>query len=705
MPKAGPHRVQPATPAPGGDTDRRLAALEEVHRALQRRLEEAEETLLAIRSGRVDAFVIDDPATGEPRVYSLEGADRPYRTFVEHMQQGAAVLSTTGTVLFGNARVSEMLQCPLDQVRGKPLATWVSEEEHSALREMLEKAHQGAVSGELRLARSDGTTVPVEVIVSPLPLDGGSTLCAILTDLTVQRQHEALLHAQHALRASEERFRAVFEQSSVGLAEIDLGSRRYVRVNAAFSAITGYTNAELAACAPEDLLHPADRAEVGHHWYPVRGGTIELRNARVRVLRKDGSEIPVDLSVGLLKQSNGSPPVALQSIVDLTQQEKAEAMLREADRRKDEFLATLAHELRNPLAPISSAVEILRRKAPPIPELQWSRDVIERQIKQMTRLVDELLDLSRVTRGQITLRREPVSLADVIRDAVETSAPLIQERGHHLDVVLPEQDAILHGDGTRLAQVFSNLLNNAAKYTDPGGRIELRATLRENAAVVLVRDNGIGIPATVLPRIFDMFTQVDRTLERSQSGLGIGLALARRLTELHRGRIEARSAGQGEGSEFVVNLPLADASEREGPDLRPHGTMEVVSRRILVIDDSRDSADTLAMMLALAGHSVRTAYDGANALQVGCAFNPEIVLLDLGMPKVDGHETCRRMRQQPWGAQSVIIALTGWGQPEDRRRTQDSGFDHHLVKPVDPYELTALLANPAQRSATETSVT
>jgi PAS domain S-box-containing protein len=377
------------------------------------------------------------------------------------------------------------------------------------------------------------------------------------------------------------------------------------------------------------------------------------------------------------------------------------SQLQEADRRKDEFLATLAHELRNPLAPVRNAVQVLRLQGPDRPELRWGRDVIDRQVGHLTRLIDDLLDISRITRNKLELRKERVELTEVIRGAVETSRPLIEQCGHELTVTLPPEPIHLYADLVRLAQVFMNLLTNAAKYTDRGGRIWLTAELasreRERPEVVVrVKDTGVGIPAEKLPRLFEIFFQVDRSLERSQGGLGIGLSLVRRLVELHGGSVQAHSAGVGKGSEFSVRLPVL--AETPKPQPTPERTDDGATkagtgRRVLVVDDNRDSADSLALLLGLGGNEVQAAYDGLAAVEAAEHFRPEVVLLDIGMPKLNGYDACRRIREQPWGKRMMLIALTGWGQEEDKRRTEEAGFNTHMVKPVDLAALKQLLVS------------
>ncbi|HVW68721.1 MAG TPA: ATP-binding protein [Steroidobacteraceae bacterium] len=373
-------------------------------------------------------------------------------------------------------------------------------------------------------------------------------------------------------------------------------------------------------------------------------------------------------------------------------QQQMRDALTESDRRKDEFLATLAHELRNPLAPIRNAIHILRAKLPQTPELQWARDVIDRQVTQMTRLIDDLMDVARITRGTFDLRKEVVSLEEVIRAAVETSRPSIDAAGHELVVRIPPGPVHVQADVVRLAQVFANLLNNAAKYTAPGGRIAVIADHDMGMISVTVEDSGIGIPPEMLAHVFEPFTQLDRSLERSQGGLGIGLALAKRLVEMHGGSIEAQSVGVGQGSRFTVRLPPAEQRDAL-PTLEGRPARARTQQRILVADDNYDSATSLGILLNDAGYDVRTAGDGEQALETAAQFRPDIILLDIGMPRLNGYEVARKIRAQPWGRRVLLIAVTGWGGAEHRQQTTEAGFDHHLTKPVDPGALTRLLSS------------
>ena len=392
---------------------------------------------------------------------------------------------------------------------------------------------------------------------------------------------------------------------------------------------------------------------------------------------------------------------SLQS--EVAERARAEQALKEADRHKDEFLAMLAHELRNPLAPILNAVQLMRMKPMADPQLSRSRDVIERQLSHLTRLVDDLLDVARITRGRINLSQEPTELAVLIARAVETVQPLIQARGHEFTSEIPAATLRINADPLRLTQAFGNVLSNAAKYTERGGRISLTVCRQGTDVEIRVRDTGVGIPAEQLPRIFDLFTQVRS--DHSQSGLGIGLALVRRLLQMHGGTITAHSEGPGQGTEFLIRLPLLpETTQSANGEKSTTGTEDAppVRRRILVADDNADALETLATVLELGGHEVFSAANGSLALESAERHLPEVALLDIGMPLLDGYEVARRIRAQAWGKRITLVALTGWGQDSDRRRSQEAGFDSHLVKPLDLDKLTQLLARlPVSASAAD----
>jgi PAS domain S-box-containing protein len=419
------------------------------------------------------------------------------------------------------------------------------------------------------------------------------------------------------------------------------------------------------------------------------GSIIALQNHTVLVA-KSGAETPIDDSAAPIRDAHGNMTGAVLIFRDITERKAAERALRDADRRKDEFLAVLAHELRNPLAPMRNALEMVRLSADDPAVVGKVRGTMERQIEHMVRLTDDLLDVSRITRNRLELRRKPVDLSSVVHRAMESSDPLLKERRHSVSLALPASPLIVDADEGRLAQVLYNLLGNAAKYTHPGGRIHVQARRDGSDAVITVSDNGIGIARENLQTVFEMFTQVDSSLERSQGGLGIGLTLSRRIVELHGGTIEAASDGAGRGSTMTVRMRAVESASRV--DQPPARTFALAKgRRVLIADDNRDSADTLASMLEMVGHDVRICYDGVNALTQAELFRPEIMLLDIGMPVLNGLELAARIRERPWGADIRLIALTGWGQPEDVKRSQRAGFDHHLVKPVELARLQELI--------------
>ncbi|MBL8795586.1 MAG: response regulator [Planctomycetia bacterium] len=421
-------------------------------------------------------------------------------------------------------------------------------------------------------------------------------------------------------------------------------------------------------------------------------------------VRHDGGRVPLEISVARTAAS-GRPfwVFVARDIRDrLRAMEEQERLIREqaaraeaesATRAKDEFLAMLAHELRNPLAPIRNALEIVRLHDPEgrAPS-HHAWNIVARQVEHLVRLVDDLLDMSRITRGKINLQLETVGLADVVARAVEASQPLIQARRHELQVDLAAEPLFVRADPVRLSQVLLNLLNNAAKYTPEGGRVSITARSEDGQAVIRVRDTGMGIPAETLPKVFDLFSQAERTLDRAEGGLGIGLTLVQRLVEMHGGSVGAHSDGPGHGSEFTVRIPVLPAGTRSQETPAPSAALPHTQRRVLVVDDNVDSAESLGILLRLNGHEVRTAYEGRAALDAAREFQPQVVLLDIGLPGLDGFEVARRLRSDPATQRSCLVAVTGYGQEEDQRRTREAGFNHHLTKPVDPEVLHGLLA-------------
>jgi PAS domain S-box-containing protein len=420
----------------------------------------------------------------------------------------------------------------------------------------------------------------------------------------------------------------------------------------------------------------------------------EYNGHEILVERPDGSRRMVLAHANPFHDDQGKVVGAVNVLVDITDRKQSEDLLREADRKKSEFLALLAHELRNPLAPLRNGLHIIRLAGRDGATIDQARQMMERQLGHMVRLIDDLLDLSRINNGKIALRKERIDLVAAVQDAIETTRPLIEAVGHDFTVSLPPEPISVEGDRIRLAQVFANLLDNSAKFTQRGGHIGLTVEQQGSDAVVKIQDDGVGIPPRMLDRLFDMFLQGSRSLDRPQGGLGIGLSLVRGLVEMHGGSVEAHSEGIGKGSEFVVRLPVALSPNRGS---RPEdGADDVIScscrQRILVVDDNQDSALTLAMMLKIQGHELCTAHDGLEAVEAAATFRPEVVLLDIGLPRLNGYDACRRIREDPKNEGMVLIALTGWGQEEDKRRSKEAGFNFHMVKPVDPVALEKLLA-------------
>lgn len=924
--------------------------------ALQARLQEAEAVLHAIRHHEVDALVVKGPL-GD-RVYTLSGADHPYRLLVDNMYEGAVTMVSQGTVFFCNRGFAKLVRAAEGQVVGSPIANHVAAEDRPLFEELLERGTAGKANGEVHLLGADGTRVPVYLALNALNLEDVQGVCILVTDLTEHKRSQEMLAQERLtrailaqvsealvvcdtsdviIRASDKarqlaglaligvpfvsafalrwepdgadpadsrqnapstlsalcagagnvRREAIYERDGeafhlllsagplrgddgellghvVTLADISERRRaemalqesrtrfelatqgaREVMYDIDVASGTVWRSAglfELLGVRPEDAepeyawwparIHPDDLQRVEQELLdvhdaakpPHRFGEYRVRNAagdyvwvqdRAQIRRDAAgaavrvvgsissieerkcreaqiealntqlrqrveefevlfSKAPLAIAVaeepdcrrirvnpylqhlmGLAPDANASvdaPPGEraplrffrdgreLQAAelpqqlvrdtgkpvtnaefemlsadgrmwallghalplfdadgrmrgnvafyLDITERKRMERALTQADRRKDEFIATLGHELRNPLAPIRNAVELLRAAAAQPPQ---ALDMIERHVMQLTRLVDDLLDVARVSEGKIVLRKEPLRVADAVTHALEAARPIIEGRGHHLEVSLPPAPLWVAGDEARLIQVIVNLLNNAAKYMDPGGHITLAAQSANGQVVLRVKDRGMGIAPELLSGIFDLFNQGDRASNRAEGGLGIGLTLVRKLVELHGGSVVASSAGVGQGSEFTVRLPAISPSQAAQPVA---ATAKASTRplRILVVDDNVDSAESMAMLLRLQKHHVETAHSGPEAVEAALAAPPDVLLLDIGLPGMDGYEVARDLRAQPQTRAAVLVALTGYGQPQDRQRSAEAGFDHHLVKPVEPESLNGILA-------------
>jgi PAS domain S-box-containing protein len=494
------------------------------------------------------------------------------------------------------------------------------------------------------------------------------------------------------MRETERTYRAIGDSIDYGI-WINDALGRNVYCSDSFLKLLGLTQEQCSNDDWSNLLHPDEREKTLADWKEcVRTGGVWKREHLY--LGKDGEYHPM-AARGVPVRNDAGEIVGWAGfnldIADLKRQQEA---LRESDRRKDEFLATLAHELRNPLAPLRNGLEILERTGSETPLGTQVRGIMARQLEQMVRLIDDLMDVSRISRGRISVKRERMDLLDAVRTAVDTARPAIDAAEHKLALDLPPGPVVVEGDAVRLAQVFANLLSNAAKYTPRGGDIRLVVKKQGENACVSIKDSGIGISKQMLPRIFDLFVQADRAIERAQGGLGVGLSIAQRITQMHGGNVEAHSEGEGQGTEFVVRLPLARARNDAAKERRERRASPSNHRRILVADDNTDAASTLGAMLELMGHEVMTAADGADAVEKARAFKPEIIFLDVGMPRMNGYDACEAIRKSPGGDRMTIIALTGWGQESHKRRSREAGFDRHFVKPVALDDLQAIFENP-----------
>jgi PAS domain S-box-containing protein len=601
------------------------------------------------------------------------------------------VTDTAGDVTFMNSVATGLTGWEPGEAAGQPLEQVfhiVNEETRQPVENPVTKVlREGVVVGLANhtvLIAKDGKEIPIDDSGAPIRGEDGSIAGVVMVfrDVTeARRAVEARLHLAAIVESSDD---AIIGKSLEGT---------IVSWNRGAERLYGYTAEEILGKPLAVLVPPDQTNELPEIMECVKRGE-HIEHFETQRVRKDGSRVDVSLTISPVRNADGKITGASKIARDITAR-------KEEDRRKNEFLALLAHELRNPLAALSNGLQVTRLAENDPQAREEARLVMERQLQHLVRLVDDLLDVSRISRGKLELRKERISLAKVVSTALETCEPLVTQQDQELTVTLPEEPLYVDADPTRLAQMVCNLVTNAAKYSDPGGPIWLTATHEGAEAVIRVKDAGIGIPPHMLAKVFEMFTQVDQSLEKSQGGLGVGLTIAKRLTEMHGGSIEAHSEGPGKGSEFIVRLPvvlsLVDEQEDEEDDQRQ--TAPVVRQRVLVADDNRDAAATMAMMLKLLGNEVRTAHDGLEALDVAAEFQPGVILLDIGMPKLNGYETCRHIREQPWGRNALIVALTGWGQDDDKRRSQEAGFNDHLVKPVDPAALHKLFAGRTSETA------
>lgn len=642
------------------------------------------------------------------REQALRDSEERYRDLFENANDVIYTLDMTGCITSVNRRGEQMFGWTLTECRGRNVAEMVPPEYHTRMQEALRRKLGGEAAPtvyELELIRKDGRRVPLEVSSRLIMRDGQAIgVQGIARDIT-DRQH-----AEQALREIAERLRLALAAAKLGDWSWDAATD-LVTFSEQAAAIFGIPpGPHMTWTAMRAMLHAEDQE-------PVRREVERTLAERApydmefRLNRPDGTQVWV-AALGHGQYAEDGRVLGMVGVVqDISTRKALEEelhrrveQLAEVDRRKDEFMAILGHELRNPLAPLRNALEVLKLQNGAGLETDPLHDMMERQVRTLARLTDELLDISRVRRGKVELRKEVVDLATIIGQAVEASRPLIEQRGQEFTVAVPPEPLWLEADPVRIEQVLANLLTNAAKFTSPGGRIWLQVGREAAAAVIQVRDTGIGIRSDILPQLFQPFQQADRLPGRIQEGLGLGLALVRGLVELHGGTVSAASAGPGQGSEFVVSLPLLAKSDARIPQAEPVAAPDparksMPGRRVLVVDDNVDVAETLALLLQMQGHQVTCAHDGPTALQLAEQIRPDIVFLDIGMPGMDGYQVGRLLRSQPATEATVLVAMTGYGQEEDRRRSFEAGFDYHLVKPVEPAELRDLLARVPYRQA------
>jgi PAS domain S-box-containing protein len=653
-----------------------------------------DDSAAAIRggSGEIVGAVLVFREIGERR--RSEEAQRRLASIVENSEDAIIGKSLDGVITSWNAGAERLYGYRAAEVIGKPSAFLTPDDRIGERSAILVKLKEQGVAESLETVRraKDGRLIDVSMSMAPIrdargKIIGSSTIARDITPR--KRAAERIRKAEEARQESQHIYRAIGESIDYGV-WVCAPDGRNVYASDSFLNLVGLTQEECSAFGWEKVLHPDDARRTMEAWKEcVR--TEGRWDVEHRFKGRDGNWHPILARGGPVRNERGEIVAWAGINLDISSLKRAEERLREADRNKNDFLAVLAHELRNPLAPLLNALVILKRPDADAAVLTEARDMAERQVHHLARLVDDLLDVSRITHGKIELRKERMELSTAVARAVETALPAIEGQGHELTVTLPPKPVWLKGDTVRIAQVLANLLNNSAKYTAPRGSISLEVEETGGEAVVRVRDTGMGIPEAALPRVFEMFAQAAPADSRSPMSLGVGLRLVKSLVELHGGSVEARSAGLGKGSEFVVRLPTAAPAEPPAAHV-VEAPPPTSPRHVLVVDDNADAAASLAVLLRLEGHDARVAHSGPSALEMVERSLPDVVFLDIGMPGMDGYEVARRLRAQHGAAGLKLVALTGWGQEHDRQRARDAGFDHHLTKPVAPNDLQPLLS-------------
>ena len=641
------------------------------------------------KDGKVSGvFVQGSEVTDRVQAFTdLERVTALLRVIERQMPTFMYVKDRDGRMLYCNPAVAAGVGKPIEEILGRTDAEFIGPGERTDLivqhdQHVMDTGTTATL--EERLEGSDRVYLSTK---APYRRADGSVAGLVGVSMDVTEQIET----REALSDSRERFRLAESSSSFGSFDLNVDKASLTWSPSVLAMYGRSGTGEVPLQEALDAIHPEDKQRATTQLAQMMAAdTAQECHFRHRIVRPDQTVRWIAVAARSIVRHGRL--VGISGVIwDETEREQLVASLHEADRRKNEFLATLAHELRNPLAPIRTASSVLANPEVQPDQIAWAQAVIQRQVSQMAKLLDDLLDVTRITQGKMKLKRQKVGLAAAVANAIESVQSLIDQRHHRLSVTLPQPDPQLNADPVRLVQIVSNLLTNAAKYSDPGGEIAISAQAVDDHLVLQVIDNGIGLDPHIMSTLFEMFTQSERTIDRSDGGLGVGLALVKGLIELHGGSVNAASDGPGCGSTFTVKLPLA-ASSQTAVAGTPTNETAKTTHRVLVADDNHDSADSMALLLELDGHEVQVAYDGQSALEMAQSFRPQIAIVDIGMPRMDGYEVARALRAEPWSQSLRLFALTGWGQDEHREEALRAGFDEHFTKPVDPAAIRALLS-------------